>query len=420
MNKKVSLIVATAVITATLGAGSSISVNAVTTESSNNRGEVVMSMFQSMIKDFDESDNNSYGLTDKSNGANEVNSDNSAYPNEYGGAYYSNDGYLNVNLTSYENKDYYTSILDDSYVKFHKVDTSLNDLLEIQKCIDDYDIVSSSVYQKSNTVEIQVTNENAIDEIENAVSSQGFDTDNLKFIVNDEYPSTLLSNDEDVNDNETTLKSPLTATVGYAYPGDRVYYWTGSTKGSSIATIGFNALNNSTNQYGYVTVEHALWNRSALGNSEIKMATVSQCTASKSVDACFVPFNNSNYQASGLINNSSLYGSTTYHITASYTANSHLEDYSLTRFGKTSGKSSVVVSTYCDYTLIGGDGTTIYNGLKMANNPASGGDSGGPIGLVQSDNSVILAGITSSSDSSYTYAPKISSILSTLNVSLVG
>ena len=79
MNKKMSLIVATAVITATLGAGFSISVNAVTTESSNNRGEVVMSMFQSMIKDFDESDNNSYGLTDKSNGANEVNSDNSAY-----------------------------------------------------------------------------------------------------------------------------------------------------------------------------------------------------------------------------------------------------------------------------------------------------------------------------------------------------
>jgi len=411
--KKIKLFVVNVLIIILSTTILSVYTNAIETESS----ETITSMYEFMIKKICTNDN---CLDFKTNNFKSTNYNFFNFPVDYGGAFYDN-GFLNVNLTSFDNKFFYDNILNNSYVKYHKVKLSLNDLLYIQKClynINDNYIITSSICQKNNNIDIEITNENAIKKIKNEITSKGFDPTCLNFFIT-KNASNPLSIDNEINHIfHTSLNT--NSIQKYAYPGDRVYYWNGNQRGSAIATIGFNAKNNTTNQYGYVTAEHALWNRSALGNNETNMASVAQCTASKSVDACFVPFNNSNYVASGLINNNSLYGSTIYHINSSYTSNANLEGFSLTRFGKSSKIKTVVVSAYCNYTLNGGDGTIIYNALKLSSNPAEGGDSGGPIGFVKSDNSVILAGITSSADDQYTYAPKISDILSALNISLVG
>ncbi|MBS6591579.1 MAG: hypothetical protein KH324_08790, partial [Ruminococcus sp.] len=68
------------------------------------------------------------------------------------------------------------------------------------------------------------------------------------------------------------------------------------------------------------------------------------------------PFNSGITGLTGLINNSGLYGNTTYKLTASYNASADLEGVTLTGFGKTSKKyTGVVLRTSVSYSLTGGD-----------------------------------------------------------------
>lgn len=346
------------------------------------------------------------------------------FPNEYGGAFYA-DGKLNICVTdvSEGSSVTYNEVIGDNNVNYIKCAFSYNYLLEVNNYIvnlmttknDLYNINTISVIQKDNIVKVTVSTSENAEALKNDLMVQKFDSKSFDVIVDASRPKPVAT---------------------YARPGDRVYNWTSSGRGSHIATICCNAKKNSNSQKGFVTAEHALWNRQYLGIYEYNCSSVSNCTASKATDSCFVPFDDKIANCTGLISNTNLYGNATYQITKSVGSSKNLEGVELTGFGKTSGiYTGKVVSTKYSYTLEGSK-VTVSDALQIKciyQNPTpTGGDSGGCIVQVTdsttSPKTVTLAGLLSgatdytSSSGNYTLAavPKIHNIISALDITLVG
>ena len=339
------------------------------------------------------------------------------YPDNYCGAFYS-DGDLNICLTEISNNstELYTEILGNENVNYIKSEYSYNYLMSLNEYLVNsmsanniFNINTVSLLQKYNVINVTVSDEESAVALTSNILSQDFSEDAFNIVIDAAKP---------------------TPTSIYARPGDRVYKWnSNSSRGSHIATIGFNA-QNSDGIKGFVTAEHALWNASNLGIYECNCSAKSSCATSKSTDSCFVPFSSSIAGCTGLISNSGLYGSNTYKITASYTSSANLEGQTLTGFGKTSGKyTGIVISTNTSYHLDGGDGTSITDALllKTAKGKPAGGDSGGCIVKIQNSSTtpqtVTFAGILSATsddtDCTYAYVPKAHKITSALGVTLI-
>ena len=363
---------------------------------------------------------NSFSIATHSNGANDEKS--VAFPNEYGGAFYA-DGKLNICLTDVSEKSTVSckEIVGDDNVNYIKCIYPYNYLREVNNYIvnlmsnnnDKYAINTVGITQRDNVVNVSVSTSEKAEELSDELISKGFEKKSFDIIVDEMRP---------------------TPAATYARPGDRVYTWTGGTRGSHIATIGFNA-KNSSGKNGFVTAEHALWYGKNLGVYEYDCSSVSNCTASKSTDSCFVPFNSGITGLTGLINNSGLYGNTTYKLTASYNASADLEGVTLTGFGKESKKyTGVVLRTSVSYSLTGGDGTLTTDALevKTAYKTPKKGDSGGTIAKIKdasvTPQTATLAGILSatsdytSTSGNYTlaYVPKVKNITTALNVTFYG
>ncbi len=78
-----------------------------------------------------------------------------SYPADYAGAYYGNDGYLHINITSSpDNIDFYTDIVDASITRFHIVDYPYTYLMGIHDILkpymEEYGIYEISTIQADN------------------------------------------------------------------------------------------------------------------------------------------------------------------------------------------------------------------------------------------------------------------------------
>lgn len=339
------------------------------------------------------------------------------YPNNYAGACFNADGSqkLDIYLTD-DNKDAYLEILDQNIVNFHNAEFSMDELIYAKELIDpyiiEYNISILALVQQDNTIEITGNND--------------FDKESFYELT------TALDVDSDIYTIKNTVaKTSCTATKSTALAGDNVGV------GSSVGTVGFNAYNNRTKEFGIVTAGHLLSNQkpenmiyaggsfiNAVGNST-KIDTNSSC------DAAFIPFYSmDHWQQTAMFNCTSEFG-----FIKSYTyPTSCLEETMLTKYGISSNKQTGYI-TSISATI--SDGSTVnYDTLECSNYNKSG-DSGGPIGIVSGSSSpynMSIVGITTSTDCSKneynpdgslkfaagnTYASKITNIIGYFGLNIV-
>ena len=98
-----------------------------------------------------------------------------AYPSDYAGQYYGDDGNLHINVTSMDNTEYYTDIIDGSIIKFDLVEFSLIYLKSLEAKVisyagQKYGIYSVGIQQKINKVVISTSYSGYIGDIAAALS----------------------------------------------------------------------------------------------------------------------------------------------------------------------------------------------------------------------------------------------------------
>lgn len=336
------------------------------------------------------------------------------FPDNYAGACYCADGNaaLDIYLTD-DNKDAFLDVLDENIAKFHEVDFSLEELLSAQELIssymEEYNIRSAAIIQKENTIQIN--------------GYENFsETDFYELLVE-------LNIDSDIVTIESE-SSPITTTASKrtAPAGSRISTYNNS---GGYATIGFNAYNRSSGQYGVITaghffeglrVETMIMSNGDVINSKY-YATISYDNNSD-CDAGFLPFCNDTWSAVNAFGCDHDFG---FINSIKYPA-AALEGTSVVKYGDTTGKQEgQLVSSYINIFF---DNTkkTICD-LIYCSNLNKGGDSGGPIGTISNAgtpyNMSIMA-ITTGTDNRYgennggiTYATKINNIYSRLNVVIV-
>lgn len=413
-------VLAALTVTSMIG-GSVVSADEFTNDT--NAQDVAIEQFENLIDSFSTENvvsvrsmqQNDYSVTEQT-----------VFPDNYGGAYYNN-GKLNICLTDTSNNtdvQEIKNVVNDNSVNYVEVDYSLNDLLDTNDSIIDlmqdeiYRIKSVGVKQQNNVVEVYVEDESNKETLLTYLTENGIDTNQIAIYIDD---------------------ITVTPVATYARPGDRNYLWySNGTRYYDNGTIGYNAKLTSTGKIGYVTADHCLWNAAQngyyVGIYEYSLASPSSCTRSATTDAAFVPFNSS-ISSTGVINNTNLYGTGKYQITASYTSAANLENVTLTSFGKTSGVfTGTVVNAYFSYNITNsysGGTYTVSDALKIQSNTNApeGGDSGGCVARITnsttSPKQMTLAGITSmkavtSSGQYYSYVSKASAINSALGVTVVG
>ncbi len=346
------------------------------------------------------------------------------YPSDYAGAYYGDDGYLHINITSSLDKiDKYTDIVDSEVTKFHVVDFTYDYLLGIHDVIkpymETYCIFEVSTIQAANKTYIYTSNSYYIDEIASLLSNNLIIPESYEIIT--EENKIVQASGSVTNDPEPASIS----STSYFRPGDVVYNW---SNGYPItwATVLCNARKtvDGSYVYGFITAAHLWWDCTSAGNSSISMATKTQSTIDYNVDATFIPFNNSSYSTTGKISNS-LYSSSNY-MGYYATTGTGFENYTCRAFGKTSGEHDDVTVICCNTTYsIKDENTNItyeITGIKTSGY-SSAGDSGGPVVYDNSHSNYTLLGMTSARQTSgdmYNYIVPVSSIFAELDVTMMG
>lgn len=162
----------------------------------------------------------------------------SPYPDDYAGAYYSDSGELHIMLTEPTNIKTYHAKTNDDRIQYDIVKNSYNDLKVTQLFLDNYmisyDIITTYIDEKENTLFIEVASEDIKTRVENLLSDNGFDINIVKFIVDEKQEIILTS---------------------FARTGDKIV-----VDDDDKGTIGFNAYNPATQKYGIVTAYHVTMN----------------------------------------------------------------------------------------------------------------------------------------------------------------
>ena len=337
------------------------------------------------------------------------------YPSNYAGACYDANGSnkLDIYLTD-DDVNEYLHILDYSTVEFHQVDYSMEDLLEAKDAVlpymGEYNIISSALIQKDNTIEI--------------IGDADFSITDFYELVDD------LNIDANIFDVSIDEDLEITTTASTATGGSEVY------TSINCATIGFNAYKSSTGQYGIVTAGHFLASLKPEKIIYVNGTVINSVGYSTykfdGIDAAFIPFYSTSVWTSTSVSQStSEYG----FIKSIKYASSSLEGTAVKKYGVTTGvESGTILSISVNMTVNdeeSGTSATITDMLKCSNKNMHG-DSGGPIGIVSGSSSpysMSLMAITTSMDThysdeedneiGYTYATKVTNIVGQLGVTVV-
>ncbi|MCB2340232.1 hypothetical protein [Clostridium estertheticum] len=114
---------------------------------------------------------------------------NKSFPDDYAGSYLDSKGLLHVNLVSNKNLETYKSIVNNDSVIFSLQKTSLNSLHNIHVLLEDYmtkyKMTAISTSDETDTVDIRLKDINDEESILNIVTKAGYNSDCIKFDVND-------------------------------------------------------------------------------------------------------------------------------------------------------------------------------------------------------------------------------------------
>ena len=349
------------------------------------------------------------------------------YPYDYAGAYYGDDGYLHICLTSSDSRiTFYTGIVDESLSRFDFVNYTFDYLMSIHNVLKpnmaNLGIYDISTIQADNKVYIYVSNSIHIEDIESLLDAVSVNKTSYEIIINEGYTIVPCSGNSESKEDYKGIY-----TTNYFRPGDPVYNWS-SGSGVSWATVLCNARKtvNGSYVYGFITAAHLWWDCTSAGNSNQSMATISQATTNYNVDATFIPFNDTSFGATARIYNYNLYPQIDNYLQYYFTSGNNLENYPYEVFGKGSGHhdSITIVSIGDTYTLQNPNNNTVYTITGIKTTPySSAGDSGGPFVYKNEFNTYTLLGMTSAKSTVqpiYNWVVPIYSIFSSLNVTMMG
>ena len=224
------------------------------------------------------------------------------FPDEYGGIYYDGAcGTVTICLTDLENSKKYSKYFKKTEVNIKKVKNSLNELNDTYRYISDHmlenNVTVVSVSEKYNDIRVSVHSNNDKSLLLNFLKSNGYDSELVTFEEN-QMPLELAPSSDTSDEKNSTINNRANSDGNYAYAGSKIManYYLG---GSYDATIGANAYNPATNEYGILTAGHLVTNNGITSYSN-SASVIFNSNSSFSYffggvcDVAFIPFNSYN------------------------------------------------------------------------------------------------------------------------------
>lgn len=337
------------------------------------------------------------------------------YPDDFGGIYFDNKtGITTLCLTNMNNYKEYKKIFDNTLLKINEVKYSFDELNNtfylISENLKEINVTSVSISEITNDLEVSVQAEEDKSNLIEFIKSYGYEPSMLRFVENSfpvEY-ELYEPIDEYVNYN--------TPTVYEACAGERIL---GNYSGNIrfIGTIGANAYNPSTNQYGVVTAGHVGGISSVTAFCNSSGITMNHHTGvlsnfSDNCDAAFIPFNSSNsFISSTSIKND---GIVTYIYRKQPIVSPYMVGYQVVKYGGTTNRKTGVI-THLSHSVQ-------YTNVELTDMiqyemEREGGDSGAPVGIEYSNSDGFhLMGIHSGGSGNVCYATKYLNIENELGI----
>lgn len=355
---------------------------------SDNREEYFVSKFDDLMTSFKNRD-----LTDINYILNRNVSE--IFPEDYAGAYFSDNSELNLFVTDECKNDLYKSFFASDSLRIHKVRFSLSELIDAQYSLLKlgFKNIITYVSQSDNKVIIIGETEKVIFDIKNKLQENGLDLSMYNFSI-------------DCIDSEDTSAYMSKSGDGVANPFESTVLW---------GTVGFNVYDPINKKNGIVTAGHLCDNGATYLYDYDKshvIGSVKKKIIDSNVDCLYVEFAPPGFwQPTNLVYNY-LSKQNEGAITKVEGVSSLLEGTEVRKFGITSGMNTgKIISAYFSVDeLVNHIYCSNYNDY---------GDSGGPIGKWNS-RTMTLYGITRRKlkVNNYTIACKAAVVLSELGLSL--
>ncbi len=341
------------------------------------------------------------------------------YPDEYGGIYFdSKTGVTTICLTDINASKEYKQIFDKSTIEFKKVDYSLDEINETYWFISENmvkkNVTTVAVSEKTNDLIVSVESDKDKVILTEYLHTNGYNPDMVRFIEN----SSPIVLDVSTNISEETFSSN-SSSINYAYTGNSLCGRYGSnTYCNSLGTIGANAYDPVSNQYGIITAGHVanISNLSSFCNSSniIMNNNVNVTSIFSGVcDVAFIPFNSSNpYVATTTLKNNN---TTTCVYDTQPIVSPYMVGIEIVKYGATTGKQVGTITNLSASVQYANN--VVISDMIQYDMERAGGDSGAPIGIEYSNGGgLYFMGIHSGGSGTTCYATKFRNIEEQLGV----
>ncbi|MBR3537408.1 MAG: hypothetical protein IKN85_16435 [Oscillospiraceae bacterium] len=347
------------------------------------------------------------------------------FPDEYGGIYYDGTcGAVTICLTDLENSKKYSKYFKKTEVNIKKVKNSLNELNDTYQYISDHMIENNvtvvSVSEKYNDIRVSVHSNNDKSLLMNFLDSNGYNSELVTFEEN-QMPLELAPSSDTSDEKNSTINNRANSDVNYAYAGSKIManYYLG---GSYDATIGANAYNPSTNQYGILTAGHLVTNNGITSYSNSSSVIFNNNSSftyffGGVCDVAFIPFNSNNtFVTTPSLKNGSI---TTCIYDTQPIVSPYMNGIEIVKYGLTTGRKTGDITSLSTSVTYAGN-ITISDVIQYDIDNA-GGDSGAPIGIEYSNinDGLHFMGIHSGGNGTTGYATKLTNIENYLGVVII-
>ena len=306
------------------------------------------------------------------------------YPDEYDGIYFNSaTGVTTVCLTDLNDSKEYKKFFDESTVEFKEVDYSLDELNETYQFISDVmaekNITTVAVSEKTNDLIVSVETDEDKPVLIQYLQSNGYNPDMVRF---DENSEPVEIEHDSINNTFDNANNSRSSSVNYAYTGSKLYGgFSNNTTYSLIGTVGANAYNPSTGQYGIVTAASAAETSnisSFCNSSSVIMNNNSAVTSvySGNCNAAFIPFSSANsFEATTTIKNGNI---TTCLYDTQPIVSPYMVGIDIVKYGGNTGRKTGTITNLSSSVRYGGKTLKdlIEYSMDMDDN-----DKGAPIGI---------------------------------------
>lgn len=323
------------------------------------------------------------------------------YPEDFAGTYFNkyDDNKMTLYLTNFDNIDYYKSFFSDNICHFELAEYSYNDLSTLFDNLSynmvDLDLSRVSIDDLNNRIEVNINNETSTESFVDYVQDLGYDTNMVNIEYGSEDEIIMESDEVEVTSNNQVSTMSTTSTPYYAYPGHQIKIVNSSGIGSA-GTIGYNAYNPTTGQYGIVTAGHVINSDTACKYARNKDDVLISSNRNNwifykdiNLDAAFIPADSSNTFDPIYFIKNNLISSSTYILQKEQSSlSTAMVNMTVYSFGITTGMQG---GTITDMSVsVNNNSVTTRNCIEV-NFLTQSGDSGGPLTFYTYENSNRMA-----------------------------